>query len=418
MTRTPFRPPPALAARDRSSPLRSRRPALIRCIALPFFIAWALALPSSPPAAAQPTRADSAAILLATAADFGEGGDSESAEALYRHILERFADTPAAQMARAQLDAVSAERFRGGGETELKVWSTTAGIWLGLAVPTALDAADSEAYGAGLLLGAPAGFLLSRRYAASRPLSLGQARAITWGGTWGAFHGMALANALDLGGELRSGNEHRDPETIEAVFATMIAGSVVGIGAGVWAAGREIRPGTATSATLGTLWGAWFGVATGTLMDLGENDMWATVAVAGDLGLLAGTLAGSRWEITRSRARLVSVGGLIGGVGAMGALLLTDYEFEDGDWVVFPLAGSVLGLAAGTALTRNGGVENDPSEDAGAGPLGAGGALLNWSGGDWSVAAPVPAPVRVKALTGDGRRGGVGWRVPLFGARF
>ena len=57
------------------------------------------------------------------------------------------------------------------------------------------------AAGVGLLLGAPAGFFASRAYARSRPLSDGQARAITLGGTWGTWQGFGWASVLDLGTE-------------------------------------------------------------------------------------------------------------------------------------------------------------------------------------------------------------------------
>ena len=141
-------------------------------------------------------------------------------------------------------------------------------------MPTALGSEGPEAYGLGLLVGGPAGFLAGTALANSRPVSLGQARAITWGGTWGTLQGLGWANALDLGGgeRLIEGDILiHDDQTLEATMAAAIAGGALGIAGGLLAARREVTPGTSTSAMLGSLWGAWFGLASASLMDVDEN---------------------------------------------------------------------------------------------------------------------------------------------------
>ena len=371
-------------------------------------IALGICSPSRP-ASAQVARADSAAVLLGAAADFEREGESDTAETLYRHITGRFPDTPAAETARTRLEAAGAERSQAGGETELKVWSTIYGTWLGIMVPAAFDVDRPEPYGAGLMLGAPGGFFGSRAFAASRPLSLGQARAITWGGTWGALQGMALARAMDLGGSER--------ESGQAVVASMIAGSAVGIAGGMLAAREEIRPGTATAANLGSLWGAWLGLASSILLDLEENPTYATVAVTGNAGLVAGAFAGSRWPLSRSRARLISVGGLIGTVAGFGLLLLADTDFDDVS-IAVPLTGSIAGLVVGTALTSGNDARQETGGDAAADDTPpATGALLSWSDGDWSLSVPLPSPVLDPGRWESGRDG-VAWSVRLLNAWF
>ena len=377
-------------------------------------------------ASAQVTRADSAAVLLGAAANLEQRGEQDAAETLYRYIADRFDGTSAAETARAWLDQAGAAQSLGGGETELKVWSTTYGIWLGIAVPAALSAAGPEPYGVGLLLGAPGGFFGGRAFSRTRPLSLGQARAITWGGTWGALQGMALANAMDFGGGERiiEGDIIIDEEADEeAVLGTMIIASAVGIGGGMLAARQDIRPGTATSATLGSLWGSWFGLATSILADLEDDPTWATVMLAGNAGLVGGALVGSRVPLSRSRARMISVGGLIGGVGGLGLVLIADVDDEN-TAIGVTLAGSVAGLALGGVLTRGHDAEEDMSGDAeSGGGLPAMGALVNWSRGDWSLSAPLPAPSLDPALRYGGRHGsaagdGLVWKVPLLNVRF
>ena len=303
-------------------------------------LATAAATPRA--ASAQPSPADSAAILLDVATGFESQGERDVAEALYRHIADRFPGTPAAEAALARLGA----RSESGGETELKVWSTLYGLWLGVAVPMAMDAEGSEAYGVGLLLGGPLGYLGGRALTRSRPVSLGQARAITWGGTWGAWQGMSLASALDLGGGERiiEGDiQIHEEESSQAVAGSMIGGGAVGILGGVLASRREISPGTATSAMLGSLWGAWFGFAGAYLLDFDEDPTWGAVIVTGNAGLVAGALAGSRWPLSRSRARLISVAGVIGGFGGLGLVLIAQPS-SDKVKIGIPLVGSIAGL--------------------------------------------------------------------------
>ena len=384
-----------------------------------FLIALATALATPRPADAQITRADSAAVLLSVASDFENRAEGAVAEALYRHIVDRFPGTPAAGTAGARLDAASAELSQAGGEIELKVWSTLYGIWLGMAVPATADAEGPEAYGVGLLLGAPAAFLAGRAFSRSRPVSPGQARTITWGGTWGAWQGMGWANALRLGDNERIIEGDiliNEGPSDQAIFASMIAGSAVGLVSGALASRREITPGTSTSAMLGSIWGSWFGLASSVLLDLDETTAWGTTMMTGNAGLAAGALAGSRWPLSRSRARLISVGGLIGGIGGLGIVMITQPNNDDVE-IGIPLAGSIFGLVLGAALTQGRG-EEDASENAQtAESLPVPGALLNWSRGEWSLSAPLPFPVRESAAQADGRDALV-WKVPLLNVRF
>ncbi len=387
-------------------------------------VALLVAVVSTPrPASAQVAPADSAAVLLGVASELESRGESDVAEALYRHIADRFPETPAAATARAQLDAATAERFQAGGETELKVWSALYGIWMGVAVPMALDADGSESYGLGLLVGGPAGFFAGRALASSRPVSLGQALAITWGGTWGgtwgALQGMGWANALDLGGgeRLIEGDiVIHEEQSVQAVVASMIVAGAVGIAGGALAARREITPGTSTSAMLGSLWGSWFGLASAILMEMDENTAWTTVALTGNAGLAGGALAGSQWPLSRSRARLISVGGLMGGVGGIGMVLIAQPDDDDAQ-IGIPLVGSIVGLLLGAALTEGDSSEEDPSEDAQAAGFPAPGALLNWSRGEWSLSVPLPSPVWEPAVRSKGRDE-LAWKVPLLNVRF
>ena len=129
--------------------------------------------------------ADSANILLDAAESFESDGRWDVAEALYRFIAEHFDTTPASFQARTRFLALNRVGAEGSGSVELRVWATTFGLWLGVAVPAWLGADQPEPYGAGLLLGGPAGYFGGKVLAESLDLTEGQARAVTLGGTWG-----------------------------------------------------------------------------------------------------------------------------------------------------------------------------------------------------------------------------------------
>lgn len=394
-------------------------PILQRCLPLLALLAAMLFAP--PTASAQLTRADTAAVLLAAARDFDTRGENDIASALFRHIADRFPGTAAAALARGHIQGVPTLKSRAGGEVEFKVWSTLYGIWQGIAVPVVADADSPEAYGLGLLLGGPLGFVLGREIARSRPLSLGQARAVTWGGTWGAIQGWGWARVLDLGGGRATHPGGTIPveeaESTRAAIASMIVGGAAGIAGGLALARHDITPGTATSTMLGSLWGLWFGSSVGFLADLEGDGLIAASMIGGNAGLLVGAVAANRMSLSRSRARLISVGGVVGAFGGLGLTLIAQPD-EEKSGVSIVLASSIAGLAIATAGTRGDRDESDESGDlASVASLPAPGALLNWSDGGWALSTPLPAPsLGAARQSGDGD--GLVWKVPLLKVRF
>ena len=261
-----------------------------------------------------------------------------------------------------------------------------------------------------MLLGGPAGFLVGHKLAGSRPISPGQARAITWGGTWGTIQGAMVAEALDLGDDMYGNTSS------EALGGAMIVGGALGIVGGAIAARRPITPGTGTSAMLGSLWGTWFGAASSVLMDIEGDGILATMMLAGNAGLIGGAIAGSRVPISRGRSRLISVGGLIGGFGGVGVALIGDVDSEKVA-IGIPLVTSIAGLALGAVATRNRDWDDGSDDAEAATSLPAPGSLLNWSDGNWAFSTPLPTPLLEPSLRNEGHDGLV-WKVPLLKVRF
>src|SRR5690606_19950932 len=264
------------------------------------------------------------------------------------------------------------------------------------AVPAAAGTDEPEVYGAGLLLGGPAGFLAARTYA-RRGLSEGQARAVTFGGTWGTWQGVGWREVLDIG------------EASKSTFRAMVLGGLTGIGVGAaLARDRPITAGTATAVSFGALWGTWYGLVMAVLADVEDDDQLLTASlVGGNLGLVATALVAPGWNASRQRVRLVNVAGVAGLAAGYGLLLLLQPD-DDRVAILVPAVTSAAGLFAGAAWTRN--------HDRGAGPDGGGGeALLEWSGGRWTAGEPLPVPVLRGA--GGGRRA-PGIRLDLLSLRF
>ncbi|HEX6307372.1 MAG TPA: hypothetical protein VFZ69_04235 [Longimicrobiales bacterium] len=360
------------------------------------------------------TRADSAAVLLDAAEQLRVRGEPAAARALLQLIAERFAGTPAAaevgRMLAVLRRAPEAER---SGRTELLVFSTGYGAWLGVALPLALDSESPEAYGIGLLLGAPAGFFAAKQYADAKMPSYGQARALTFGGVWGTYMGIAAAEVLDLGSDTQTFcppppepcAEYETDAEASTYVAAGVAGGLLGIGTGAFLARKPITAGTAAAVTLGGMWGTWFGFGISYLADQREDELLAGTMIGGNAALLALGLIAPRWQMSESRARLISVAGLAGGLAGGGLLLIAQPD-DDDTAILFPLVGSAAGLALGTYWTR----ERDvPDAD------GARGALINRNGDGWALDVPHTA-VRLQRDARGMRRPAA--YIPILRARF
>jgi hypothetical protein len=399
---------------DRNSHRPERQPPpdfmqILRRIVFSLAAALVLVLPASGQAQ---SAADSAAVMLGVATQLRAEGRTTLANSLLALIMERWPSTPAGAEAgrlRGQMRTVVEER---SGKTELLVFTTTYGLALGAAVPAAFGSEAAEAYGVGLIAGGPTGYFLGRQIALKRPVSEGQSRAISWGTIWGAWQGFGWAQALELGAEeVCSGGfcftEDPDGETLTRAA---LIGSFAGLGTGLFLSRKDIPAGTATAVTFGSLWGTWFGVATGVLVDDPDENGLEYALVGGDIGLVVTALLAPRWQLSRSRARLISIAGVAGGLAGVGLLLITQPDGDGDNLIAVPMATSALGLALGAVWTRNYDERSaprsrEPEPDA----------LLHWNRG-LSLGMPEPA---LRMLPTD-RRGNSApaIAIPLLKARF
>lgn len=381
---------------------------------------WLAAVVGPPPAAAQISKADSAAVLLSAARQIGWQGDAELARELMRHVVREFPDTPAARDALSLLSTDRARDQATSGRAGLIVSNTLFGAWLGVAVPAALGAETPSPYGAGLLLGAPTGFVAARLFSDQNPMSSGQAIATTFGSWWGTWQGVGWRDLLDIGtrketycyGEFGEQCGTYEVDSHRAPFAAAVIGGLTGLVAG-GAIAQVFEPtaGTSTTVQLGSLWGSWFGFSSATLMDqTGEDARLAWSLIGGNVGLLASVLATQHVEMSSGRAWLVSAAGVAGGVAGLGIDLIAETN-DAQSAIVAPMLLSLGGLAIGVALTR------DFDEDARVFDRPAA-ALIEFSGKSVAFGPVIPTPTLLPAPGQTGPDFRLGVRIPVLAASF
>ena len=350
------------------------------------------------PLESQVAAADSGAVLLDAARELLADGRDVAYEDLLDLIAARYPSTAAGDEAARLLEELRGDRRVQGGRTDLVVWSTVYGAWLGVAVPAAFGAHEPAPYGVGLLVGGPLGFFGSKAYARSTSMSSGQAGLIIFGSWWGTWQGGGWRAVLDIG-ESEFCDQFGCFETdasSEAGFAALVVGGLLGMGtSAAIARAAEVPSVTTTMVTHGALWGTWYGVA-GAVFAGAENDAalaWALIG--GNLGLAAGALAAPHVQWTSGQARLISIAGLAGLIAGFGVDLLSEVDTGEGAMLP-PTIGATLGLVVAAASTRGprrSGARDDSPPSSGA--------LLNLSGG-LRFDVPFPQPATLPTLTRDG----------------
>jgi len=258
--------------------------------------------------------------------------DSAWAEAFPRELELLSEDPPAPLLRGAGLDQ--------SGRVELLIFSGYYGIWLGVATPIAVREESAEAIAAGLLFGGGASVYLTHLLTRGQPMPRGRASTIALGGHLGTWQG--------LGWSARADAESR--RTLKAG----LFGGLAGIGTAALATRYvEVGEGAAELFHWSMLYGAWFGALA---PEIAERDPSGDANLAGaligsDAAALAAILGARHLPVSRTRVRLVSLSGILGGVAGAGLAVLANAE-DSRTILLSAGAGSVAGLFAGGWLTR------------------------------------------------------------------
>jgi hypothetical protein len=152
------------------------------------------------------------------------------------------------------------------------------------------------------------------------------------------------------------------------------------------------------------------------LFDLENDGLLASTLVGGNVGLATSAVLAPGWNVTRNRARLVSIAGVVGGLAGAGIDLILQPDDEKVA-VGIPLAGSVLGLVIGAVATREdgaarvGSLGGDADGDDGA-------ALLGYRDGRLGLGTPAPTPTLALQHRADGTRWVPALGLTIFRATF
>jgi hypothetical protein len=225
------------------------------------------------------------------------------------------------------------------GVVQLMVYGGVYGAWLSAAIPIGLGVDDAASVGACMLITSPVAVFVAHEYGQHTHVSRGQAGTISIVGNWATWQGLGWALAGDADGQ-------------DAVLAGALAGTGAIFATALLVRGREISPGQATVLHSATYWSAWYGIVGAGIAGADDKGFIYSTLAASTAGLLAGAAWGTGHDISASRARLISLGGMLGTLMGWGVVLLSDPEDDSVLWAI-PGATGLCGLGFGWWHTRH-----------------------------------------------------------------
>jgi hypothetical protein len=341
-----------------------------------------------------------AKLIYEAASELAE--DEEYGKAVRRldRIILEYPDTEYAPLADSKKSEIAILKLHPGpisgiSRASLVGFGTLFTSWVGLGSWIISDSEEAEVLGV-IMIAAPLGGLAgSMMLTRNMRLSDGQASLINFGGYWGIWQATGaaiIANAND-----------------KATIGASMAGGLIGLAiSGSIVRHRYITPGDATMINFGGIWGTWFAICGAMLADMEDsNDVLTSSMIGGDVGLFALAVLSSKMEMSRTRARLINLSGVIGTLYGLGTSVLFEIDSKRDFWSVLGISG-ILGLAAGTYFTRN----YDGEEGYFAGEP-AGDAVFGSSRGIDSPAIMFPC-----MYSRQRRISGMDFRMPFYSVRF
>jgi len=269
--------------------------------------------------------------------------DVQLALPVLEKLTQYFPGTAAAQQAKALRDSLMTlpPAQDQSGRVGVVVFSTLYGTWLGVALPVIAEADDPKAFVASMMAGSTVGLVASLNATKNHPISEGRASLINFGGWFGTWQGIAWSKAFGVDGGRN-------------VVTGAVVGGLTGLAtSAVLTANKNIRPGYATLINFGGIWGTWFALCAAEITEVqGEEAEFGLIAAGGDIGILATAIAAKNTQMSRGRARLVNIAGVVGTVFGLGAAVLTEVEEAQTAFAIMGMGG-LTGLLIGSAATKN-----------------------------------------------------------------
>lgn len=290
-------------------------------------------------------RQQEARLIYESASRFMDAAEYDKAIRRFDMLSVEYPETEYARLAENRKSEAANLKLTPGpisgmSRASLVGFGTLFTTWLGFGSWILSDSREPEIVGVILILAPLGGLAGSMKLTQNMRLSDGQASLINLGGVWGIWQATGAAFVADVDDD--------------GIIGASMAGGVIGLAiSGSIARNRYITPGDATMINFGGIWGTWFALCGAMLANLeDDDDILLSSMLGGDVGLFTAAALLSKLEISRSRARLINLGGVIGTLYGLGANVLFEIDSKRDFWSVLGI-GSILGLAAGTYFTRN-----------------------------------------------------------------
>ncbi len=242
--------------------------------------------------------------------------------------------------------------------------------WVGVGTLILLDTEEPVPYGLVLIAGPLSGLIGSLSLTRDSELSDGQASLINLGGAWGIWQAVGAANLADAGEKATVG-----ASMVGGALGLALAGSIV--------RNRDISPGDATLINFGGVWGTWFAICGAMAARGRSNDnsdfILGSAMMGGNAGLLTMAAWSTKLSMSRARARLINIGGIIGTLYGLGANILLEIDSDDRTFWSLMGLGGIVGLTAGAYLTRNYDTQTSYFTESGVGLLNLEPAEKRWN---------------------------------------
>ena len=231
------------------------------------------------------------------------------------------------------------------------------------------------------MVGGPLGFVVGQKVATSQRVTLGEARAMTFGFRWGSSQAPVWLDALS-GGDV----------SIPATWTSSALGGVGGMAlGGVVARRAHLSAGRVAFAAQGYYWGLYYTLMLCAIFDSPRPglDCGASAVMGGGDALMIAAALAAPAGVTAGRAWLVSAMGIAGALSGLGIDLILNPDEDVA--LSIPIATSALGLVFGSRAARN--MMRSGSDAGGkAGGAALPSALLEVGGSGLRVGVPAPLP--------------------------
>ena len=230
----------------------------------------------------------------------------------------------------------------GVGRSNLILSGSFAGTLYGFGVPVLFESENDKVYFASAMLATPIGGLIAHRLTSHRWFEKGESYLMTNGGFVGGFYGFAIPYIANI--------ENLQEWTQARIY---IASIMAGVPIGAWTTtklihNKPINEGRSHLISFGGLVGSVYAIGITSLMDVEAPRPYIFATMVGlPMGAYLGYNLTAKGEYTAGRAALIQIGAFAGALFGNGIPLLVEAESHK----PYVIAG-ILGSAAGVWLAH------------------------------------------------------------------